>query len=77
MTSCKPACPEGTLPITVLIIRVIELAVLDFLPRETLKLKLFSKTLALVFGELFQPLNSLALKVQVSSRSKDLLKTHI
>lgn len=77
MTSCKPACPKGTLPITVLIIRVIELAVLDFLPRETLKLKLFSKTLALVFGELFQLLNSLALKVQVSSRSKDLLKTHI
>lgn len=35
MTSCKPACPKGTLPITVLIIRVIELAVLDFLPRET------------------------------------------
>lgn len=50
MTSCEPACPKGTLPITVLIIRVIELAVLDFLPRETLELKLFSRTLAVVFG---------------------------
>lgn len=50
MTSCEPACPKGTLPITVLIIRVIELAVLDFLPRETLELKLFSRTLLLDLG---------------------------